>query len=155
MMFEGGPYIAKEPMKKAFDPDATVRIEANEEELLMMRINELKKRKEGIFAFKDVVPEDRAILEEIDHEIAQLEEQISQSKESVFDKEKRSLFTMIDRMGGAYSASHDRDYSPEEIKELIEKVLSGDAEITVIPKSPIFGSTDNVRDKVKHLLEVM
>ena len=155
MMFEGGPYIAKEPIKKAFDPDATVRIEANEDELLLMRINELKNQREGMLAFKDLIPADRPILEKIDREIAELEKQVAEMGESVFDKEKRFLFAMIDRMGGAYSASHDRDYTVEETKELVEKVLAGSAEINVIPKSPIFGSTDNLRDRVRHLLDVM
>ena len=147
--------MAKQPIKKVYDPDATVRIEANEEELLLMRINELKKQREGICVLKGIVSEDRSILEKIDREIVQLEGQIAQSKESVFDKEKRSLFAMIDRMGGAYSASHDRDYTVEETKELIEKVLAGSEEINVIPKSPIFGSTDNLRDRVRRLLDVM
>ncbi len=152
MMYEGGVDVAKKAVEQKPhgkpDLDATIQIEAvdNNNDLLLLRIADLKKQKEGILAFRDIVHADRTILARINSEIMQLQKEF-------FEKEKAIICKMIDRMGGAYSASQDRDYSPEETKMIIEDVLAGRKTIKVIPRSPIMGSTENLRDKVQKLLE--
>lgn len=107
------------------------------------KINELKLRKAEIISFKDLTADDRRILEEIDEQISNLQ-----------SLAKENLFKIIESHGGAYSPSFDKDYSVEEIKNIIDRVLDGRLDIKEVPRSPIMGTTENLRDKVIELMNL-
>lgn len=143
-------------MGERFDPDKTIlgENEESDREKLLDRISELENQRNGMLAFRDVIPADRTLLEKIDAEIKQLKKEYIEKEAVYFEKEKEMLFITVDRMGGAYSSTYDRNYSPEETKELIEKVLENSKGINEVPRSPIFGTTENLRDKVQKLLNI-
>ena len=114
------------------------------------QIEELKKRRDGITAFRDITLEDRRILEDIDKEI----EVVKDEEKKNFEEEKGKLFAKIDIVEGAYSSTLDKDYSPEEIKDVIEDVLDGRKKLQEVPRSPIFGTEKDLRDLVKELQEL-
>jgi hypothetical protein len=114
------------------------------------KIAALKKRREGITAFRDGTSDDRRILVAIDQEIENLEK----DKEREVEEKKKALFARIDIMGGVYSHTNDRTIPSQKIKEIIEKVLSGESPLNAIPRSVILKREENLRQIVADLIEL-
>jgi hypothetical protein len=106
-------------------------------------IIKLKSSKEMIVSLNDITLEDRRNLVEINKKIEALKQEA-----------KNRLFGMIDVMKGAYSSTNNKDYSPDEIKGIIEKVLAGEVDLKKVPRSPIMGTTENLRDRVSRLMMI-
>lgn len=106
------------------------------------KIDELKLREKEIIAFRDITVDDRRLLQEIKDEIAVLKE-----------KAKAEILKITDTQG-AYSPSQNKDYSPAEIRNIIERVLTGELDIRKVPRSPIMGTTENLREKVEKLMRI-
>lgn len=114
------------------------------------KIAELTKKREGITAFNDIIADDRRKLEQIDSDIDALQMELHRAQEN----EKKKLFARIDLMGGAYSATLQKDYAPEEIKGIINAVLEGKEKIAAIPRSPIFGCSEDLRTYVQRMITI-
>ena len=101
-------------------------------------IEKLENRRKGITAFRDITPQDRKILADIDNKIKSL---------VYFKQQKNELVAFVDSIGDVTTVSGHK-YTSSEMQEIIELVLKGKAKINTVTRSK------NLRGQVSELLEL-
>lgn len=107
------------------------------------RIDALKDRRKEITMHSDNSASEKELINEIDKNLEEM-------KESA----KNDLFKKIDDQGGVYSATNEKKYVSDEIKEIISSVLVGDLPSNFIPRAVIDGYEDNLRERVIRIMEI-